>query len=334
MMYSPDKGAEILRKELDKVPERIDLEDTKWGEDTVNRILDLAKAGKMIRGSLLLDATEAMGGDREKALDYALAVEIIHTGLLIHDDIIDGDSRRRGEDAIHIQYMNKFKEISEDAAEDLAICAGDVCFFLAMNIASNHEGDTRILKLFSGVFSRVGTGQIRDIESSERGTPMSVEDTLDFYRNKTACYTFSLPLRTASIIARGRDSEALDSIGREIGVLYQIKDDELDFRPQKESGKPQLSDLKEGKNTIYTAKMMEKENSREEIKNLIREGADREQARELRKKISEEGVKEEVENMMKERSHQIKQKASEISETHEIKELLEEVTELVVQRER
>ena len=333
-MYSPGKDAKLLRQEIDKVPERIDLEDTKWGEDTVKRILELAKGGKMIRGSLLLDATEAMGGDREKALDYALAVEIIHTGLLIHDDIIDGDPKRRGEDAIHIQYMKRFEEISEEAAEDLAICAGDVCFFLAMNIASGHESDTRILELFSKIFARVGTGQIRDIESSERGTPMNVEDTLDFYRNKTACYTFSLPLRTASIIARDEDSKALDSIGTEIGVLYQMKDDELDFRPEKESGKPRLSDLREGKNTIFTAKMLEKETETEDIEELIREGKDLEKAREIKERIEEEGVRGEIDNMMEERSQRIKEKASRISETEEIQELLSEVTELVIERER
>lgn len=331
-MYRP-QDQDLLREKLDDVPDRIDLEDSRWGQDTVERIVDLAKGGKMIRGNLLLDATEAMGGDREKALDYAIAIEIIQTGLLIHDDIIDGDSRRRGKDAIHIQYMKRFEDISEEGAEDLAICAGDVCFFLAMNIASSQEADMRVINLFSRIFSRVGTGQIRDIESSERGTPMNLEDTMDFYRNKTACYTFSLPLRTASLIAGGQDSELLDSIGMELGVLYQIKDDVLDLRPEKESGKPPLSDIREGKNTIFTAKILDRKEQNWNIEEVINEGTDMEEARKIRDKIKEKGLKEEVDSIMQERSNKIKEKASNISENEELRELLTDVTDLVVQRE-
>lgn len=333
-MYRPGENADLIRNRLEEIPGGVDLEDTRWGEDTVERIVSLAKRGKMVRGSLLIDSVEAMDGSREEAVKYAVAVELIHTGLLIHDDIIDGDPKRRGSDALHIQYSEKFEGISEGAAEDLAVCAGDICFFLAMEVASSSDSDIRVINLFSEIFSRVGSGQIRDIESSERGTPMNVEEVLDFYRNKTACYTFSLPLRTASLVARDQDSELLDEIGTELGVLYQVKDDELDFRPEEQSGKTSLSDLREGKNTIFTAKLLEKEADGGEVKDLIQTGATLEKAEEMRERMKDEGIDEEVEKMMDERSEEIKQKASDIFENSELQELLVKVTDLVVERKR
>lgn len=333
-MYRTEENAEKIKNRLDEIPDEVDLKDTRWGEDAVKRIIELAKRGKMVRGSLLIDSVKAMDGDSGEALKYAVAVELVHTGLLVHDDIIDGDPKRRGSDAIHIQYMEKFEEISEDAAEDLAICAGDICFFLAMDVASCSDSGVRVINLFSEIFSRVGSGQIRDIESSERGTAMDVEEVLDFYRNKTACYTFSLPLRAASLVARDQDSPLLDEIGTDLGVLYQVKDDQLDFRPEEQSGKTMLSDLREGKNTIFTAKMLDKEACGEEVRDLINNGATLEEAKEMRDRMKEENIDQEVDEMMQERSREIKDKASDIFDNSQLQDLLVKVTDLVVEREK
>lgn len=333
MMYRPDNRAEQVRGRIDEIKEEVDLEDTRWGQDAVERITELSKKGKIVRGGLFLDAVDSMGGRPSECLDCAAAIEITHTALLIHDDIFDGDEKRRGENAIHVQYGNRFEDVSMGVAEDLAVCAGDMAFFIAFELLSGSEADSELLKVFSRTFARVGAGQMTDIESSARGELMEEDELLDFYADKTASYTFSLPLRAASIEARGRDSPSLDRLGKQLGVLYQIKDDQLDFVSSEKSGKPALSDLREGKNTIFISKLASRKD-REDIEEILTEGLQREEAESLYREMKRIGVMEEVNDLMDRKHGEIDQRIAEEIEQEALRELLKDVTELVVRRNR
>jgi geranylgeranyl diphosphate synthase type I len=325
-MYSPGNQKKKISDRIDLLEEEADLQRTKWGGDVVQRIINLSKKGKMVRGSLMADACEAL--EAEPDYDCAAAVELTHTGLLIHDDIIDGDEKRRGQDAIHLQYAESFEEISGKQAESLAICAGDICFFLAYKALDIK--DPKALSVFSQAFMQVGAGQMRDVESSSRSGVLGEKEVLEFYRNKTASYSFVLPLQLASIIGKGETSEKLEKIGYLLGELFQVKDDAIDFAPEDRSGKPSLSDLKEGKNTIYTAKLLEKIDE-EELQQKLEAG--QKEARELRDMIVDEGIDEEVERLMDEKRKEIEAEARKL-ENSELRDLITGLAEFIVEREK
>jgi geranylgeranyl diphosphate synthase type I len=116
-------------------------------------------------------------------------------------------------------------------------------------------------RLFAAEFGLVGLGQMRDVEAgSSRRTP-SERGILDTYRFKTARYSFSLPIALGWILGGGRSSElpVLRGLGEDLGLIFQIKDDELGlFGSPKATGKPVGSDVRQGKKTLYAVRLMER----------------------------------------------------------------------------
>ena len=241
-----------LKKELLKYRKNFELFNH-WGKDSFSRIPEFISRGKMIRGALVYLGYEAFGGkDISIADPIAAAVELLHAGFLIHDDIMDRDELRRGKPAVHVSLRNKFDESFSDrekTAENIAICLGNICYFTAFDFIN----DSRTSKLFNRESTITGLGQMDDLYlSSSKGIPKH-EAILNIYRLKTARYTFSLPLK-AGAIAAGADEkslELLNDLGMEIGTLFQMRDDELNFFGDEEkTGKPAGSDIREGKKTL------------------------------------------------------------------------------------
>jgi len=246
-----------------------DFNSSKWSSDVINRLIDLSSRGKMFRGITLMRVSESLDGP--KATDYAAAIELVHTGLLIHDDVMDEDSTRRGKKSLHKQYEDKLGA-DPKFGRDMAVCAGDIAFFLAFDLMSDSDNfEPEAAKVFSEVFCKTGIGQMKDIEASVTGKELSKSEIEMLYTNKTALYSFSLPLQLGAIVAGRGGSEKLDEIGREIGVLYQLKDDSLDlFGEDKEIGKPSKSDILENKKTLHRRLLIERSNNPEEIKKLFK----------------------------------------------------------------
>jgi geranylgeranyl diphosphate synthase type I len=145
----------------------------------------------------------------------------------------------------------------------MGICAGDVAYFLAFELIAGADVTpgvrAALLALAARELTSVGVAQMQDVAWG--GTPASAEeaDILRMYTYKTSRYSFSLPLR-AGAMAAGADpalQARLDEIGETIGVLFQVRDDELGlFGDEKEIGKPVGSDVREGKKTVYWTRLM------------------------------------------------------------------------------
>ncbi len=231
-----------------------------WGGDSFSRIPEFISRGKMIRGALVYLGFEAFGSsDLSKADPFAAAVELLHAGFLIHDDIMDRDELRRGKPAIHVsirdRFDSSFKEV-EKTAENIAICLGNICYFTAFDLIDNSS----ITKLFNREAIVTGLGQMDDLYLSSSEKIPGHETILNIYRLKTARYTFSLPLK-AGATAAGADPtslEMLNDLGIEIGTLFQMRDDELNFFGDKEkTGKPAGSDIREGKKTLIYSLLLD-----------------------------------------------------------------------------
>ncbi len=238
----------------------------KLGGDYKKLVTQTAKqtlsGGKRLRPALaVLGYTIAGGKDLEKIIKASAALEIFHSYLLIHDDIMDRDDRRHGVLNVTGFYKKALsgkvaeKEIPH-VADSFAILAGDINSGLTFESLLSAKFDSEVtLKAISRVSQavfEVAAGQHLDIIGSF-DKKLSEKEILAIAKHKTADYSIILPLQFGAILA-GAKPELLDAMkefGQPLGVSYQIADDVLGiFGSAKAIGKPVLTDLQEGKQTI------------------------------------------------------------------------------------
>lgn len=209
----------------------------------------LSAGGKRLRPIISLLAAESVGGSYRKALDAAVAVELLHTFTLIHDDIIDDAHSRRGIPTIHKKWST-----------NTAILAGDMLAGIAykslLKTPKNHL--SKIANVFTNAFITVCEGQDLDIEYGKKNL-ISVEQYYEMINKKTACL-ISAAAEIGAIAggASQQQATALRNYGTNLGIAFQIKDDLLDVIGQAdELGKPTGKDILEGKKTILLLKALE-----------------------------------------------------------------------------
>ncbi len=213
--------------------------------------------GKRLRPLLLIGACEAVGGNIEDALPFACAIEMIHTYTLIHDDLpaMDNDDYRRGKLTCHKKF-----------SEDIAILAGDGLLNLAFETMLETASQKRDFKYVDaaltignlcGVKGTVG-GQVVDLLSEDKKAD---EKTLLYIHDKKTAALIQAALMAGAIIGGGSkdDISKFESIGYDLGIAFQIKDDILDVTSTTEVlGKPVGSDDKNNKSTYISIFGMEK----------------------------------------------------------------------------
>lgn len=210
----------------------------------------LLSGGKRIRPILLLEFYALCGGKDDNALNFAAALEMIHTYSLIHDDLpcMDNDDMRRGRPSCHKAF-----------GEDTALLAGDALLTLAFKTAAETDGipSDRVLKAIAvlaenaGISGMVG-GQVEDLAFEKSGA--TIDELRGMYLKKTSCL-LSAGAVCGSILA-GADDEELKyaaEYAEKLGLAFQIIDDILDCTSdEKTLGKPIGSDEKNGKTTYVT----------------------------------------------------------------------------------
>jgi geranylgeranyl diphosphate synthase type I len=262
--------------------------------ESMERIVEFCGRGKMIRGCLAFlgaeaaaEAAAAVGGasaaERGEAIALvAAAMELFQAGLLAHDDIMDRDELRRGAPTVHARYAKEARErmaggpaAAAEAlhvGESLAICLGDFCYFEAFAVLSRAlAGNGRqgeIVELCGSGLCEVAVAQMTDVAWGAGKAEIPEGEILSMYRGKTAHYSFSLPLAVGALAAAGAPGMAAASgeaavvrplyeLGEKLGILFQIRDDELGLFGASESiGKGAGSDLREGKKTLFRSRLL------------------------------------------------------------------------------
>jgi len=287
-----------------------------WGSDVISRLKGFVLNGKLVRGCLVLMSAKMFSNsiyDEENALKAAAAIELVHSSLLIHDDIIDKDDLRRGSPAIHNQYeeyasKEGFKNHKHFGAS-FGICAGDIGFFMANELLSSinlpEHNKSALLKLFNSELCNVGLAEMQDINFEYLKDNVSEEDIINMYRFKTARYTFSLPMMMGAIIA-GADENTVNKlglIGEDLGIIFQIKDDELGiFSDEKTLGKSIGIDIKDNKKTVYCTLLMSDSNDSELkiLKNIFgNKNITNEDIDTVRRIIIDKGIHEKISSRIK-----------------------------------
>lgn len=259
---------EILRKYLP--------EESGYYKTVIEAInYSLTAGGKRIRPMLMQETYRLFGGEDNGVLhSFMVAIEMIHTYSLVHDDLpaMDNDEYRRGRKTTHIVY-----------GETMAILAGDGLLNYAYEIASGaykliDESSNDILIKYqrilkaneiltskAGIYGMIG-GQVIDIESEGQQV---TKDRIDMmYRLKTSALIEASMMIGATLA--GADDEEIsitENIARDIGLAFQIRDDILDVTASYEVlGKPVKSDEKNDKPT-YVA-IMDIEKAKQEVENV------------------------------------------------------------------
>jgi len=241
-----------------------------FGPDLLNRLEHFATNGKMIRGGLVLLAQEMFSEKyTPDGIKVAIAIELMHTSLLIHDDIMDNDYTRRGNRTIFAQYIDFAEEKKLSSPEsfgiNMGICVGDIGFFLAFSLFSQltapPETKSQLLSFFSKEMIAVGLMQMQDVYFASSNSAVSKEQILSMYKYKTARYTFTLPLVSGAILSGQPISNIalLEKLGESLGIIFQIRDDEIGlFQTEEEIGKPIGSDIREKKKTLFYTTLFQK----------------------------------------------------------------------------
>lgn len=204
----------------------------------------LLSGGKRLRGCLALAACEAAGGDVQKALPFACAVEMIHAYSLIHDDLpsMDNDTLRRGKPTNHVVY-----------GEGMAILAGDGLLSHAFEIMAAENGNGAFTALgmmakAAGVSGMLG-GQVLDVTSEGKAPDAALVRKI--HLGKTAAL-ITAPV-TAGMVLAGADEKTIGQgriYGENLGLAFQIVDDLLDLEGDEVlMGKTLGKDVAEGKLT-------------------------------------------------------------------------------------
>jgi geranylgeranyl diphosphate synthase type II len=179
----------------------------------------LSLGGKRLRPALLLMACDLFGGDVDKAVSPALAIELFHNFTLVHDDIMDNAPIRRGKPTVHEKW-----------SRNEGILSGDAMLVLAYQLMMKVDQSIllQVLDIFNKTALGVCEGQQLDMNFENRGD-VTIPEYLDMIRLKTSVLLGGA-LRIGALIggAESQDAAFLNSFGENLGVAFQLQDDILD----------------------------------------------------------------------------------------------------------
>ena len=222
-----------------------------------------SQGGKRFRPALLTGIYQHLGGtDAALACTVAAAVELLHTAFVVHDDVIDHDELRRGRPNVTGTFAQGVR-IAGGSADRAAtfgaaagILAGDLALIGAHRLVASSTAvpATReeLLTLLDHAIYVTAAGELSDVRNSLGPVAASLTEVIEMAANKTAVYSFELPLQAGALLASasGATVEGLGRVGRLVGTAFQLQDD-LDgiFGDEAVTGKNPLTDLREGKVT-------------------------------------------------------------------------------------
>lgn len=237
----------LIDKEIDRLFPKVC---TDWYPEVIEASrYSLMLGGKRIRPIIMLEFCKLFGGDYNECINFAVALEMIHTYSLIHDDLpcMDNDDMRRGNPSCHIKF-----------GEDIALLAGDTLLTESFKIAANAPVDNdkkiraiQVLSSMAGLHGMIG-GQVMDL-SFEKKKP-TLKELHAMYVKKTGCL-ISAAAQIGAIIGGGNEEEIEIAINYalNVGLAFQIIDDILDITGDEAVlGKPIGSDQSNDKTTLVS----------------------------------------------------------------------------------
>ena len=197
-----------------------------------------SRGGKRMRPMLILLIAKNYGGISSVTQHSAVGLELLHTASLVHDDVVDESKERRGQASVNAQYNNK-----------VAVLVGDYVLSTALlNVALTNN--THIVQSLAELGRTLSNGEILQL-SNIQNSEFSEEVYYEVIKMKTAAlFEACCEIGAMSANATEEDLEKAKSFGRNLGIIFQIRDDIFDYYDSKEIGKPTGNDMAEGKLTL------------------------------------------------------------------------------------
>lgn len=218
----------------------------------------LTAPGKRLRPRLFCQACRAGGCEPFPSFaPVVLALELAHSFILIHDDIIDRSAVRRGAPTLPEQMNRLFAKKPADGfrGSDFALVTGDLIYTLAIESLLQAEASdaqkTGMIRLFTRAALDTGRGALLEMRAAQ--TPLdelTVENIETIYALKTGSYTFALPLQLAAVCSgnRRKPDSLFSALGTSAGIAFQLKNDLQDLRRWLDDG-PLPDDIRDGRRT-------------------------------------------------------------------------------------
>ena len=248
---------DAIRPDLEKV----ELEFARHLESHVRLIPEIGRylqgaGGKRVRPAVLITAARMCGYTGDQAVVYASVVEFIHTATLVHDDMIDDSTLRRGRATVHSRWGN-----------DISVLLGDYLYIKSMALALTNDS-LQIVRLLCDVTLRMIEGELYQL-SKNGDVDITEDEHFEIIRRKTA-YLFGGCAEIGGLLGEVSPERqaALRDYGFNLGVTFQLVDDLLDLTGSEAIiGKPVAGDLRDGKMTLPVIHMLEQGN--QEIRGVI-----------------------------------------------------------------
>ena len=267
---APQTLAEIAARVDVRIREVLDAELVRWTDvdpdlaAPLSSLRDLVLAGgKRLRPAFCHWAFVGCGGDPNdvNVVNAGAGLELLHTFALVHDDVMDASLRRRGMDAVHVQFIDEHRRRAwraEDRrfGEGVAILVGDLAFVYADLVMADLPREA--LAIFTELRIEVNIGQYLDLLGTVRGSP-SVEAARRICTFKSGKYTIERPLHLGAALAcqHAQFDRVMSEYGLPLGEAFQLKDDLLGaLGDEIATGKPVGDDLREGKPTALVARAL------------------------------------------------------------------------------
>jgi geranylgeranyl diphosphate synthase type I len=268
---APSAVSVTARRVTERLDQLLSPEGRRWGavDDGLVRPYEVLRAavldgGKRLRPAFCYWAFVGAGGDPEAAavIDAGAALELLHAAALLHDDVIDDSTRRRGQDTAHVKLAGDHRAAGWRGDPDrfgsgAAILLGDLALIYSRQLLRGTPPEA--LAIYDEVGLEVNVGQYLDILGAAQSATMSPAEAVQraerIRRYKTARYTVERPLHLGVAIAAPARLNALrgplSAFGMPLGEAFQLRDDLLGvFGDPDTTGKPVGDDLRDGKITM------------------------------------------------------------------------------------
>ena len=251
----------------DRIRDLLEAETARWALVDAELVEPLAAlselvigGGKRLRPAFCYWAYVGAGGDPDDPVitDAGAALELLHTFALIHDDIMDGSSTRRGMDTLHVRFEQRhalagWRGEGRRLGEGVAVLIGDLAFVYADHLLAGAPRDA--VAVFTELRVEVNVGQYLDLIGTARGH-VAEQPARRISLYKSGKYTVERPLHMGAALAGKLEllAEPLSSYGLALGEAFQLRDDLLGAYGDKTvTGKPVGEDLRDDKPTVLFA---------------------------------------------------------------------------------
>lgn len=218
----------------------------------------LQKKGKLVRPTLVFLSASLFGKVNQKVYDVALALELLHTASLVHDDVVDESDRRRGQASVNALMTNQ-----------IAVLVGDFVLSRALHHAAQ-TGDAKVVDVVANLGETLADGELLQLANLDADKL----DEASYYmvvRKKTSSL-FAVAAQLGVLVSGGSEEQAerMRRFGHLVGTCFQLKDDIFDYDNKTDVGKPAGNDMKEGKLTLPVIHVVNKTNNEEMLSKALK----------------------------------------------------------------